>query len=719
MKKFRVTDEISLYSYGKAYDTEAVIYREREEVEGKDVKYLNTFVSKTEELVFTYEMDKEDIILGLGENMGGINKRGKEYISFCTDDPIHLEDKKSLYGVHPFFIVDGKETFGVFVDYPGKMTFDMGFRNKDVLQITIPKKDVDVYIIEGEDKNKIVANFITLVGQSYVPPRWAFGYQQCRWSYEDAKEVERIVDGMRENNIPCDTVYLDIDYMDAFKDFTVSSERFPDFPEFVERMKKKGIRLIPIIDAGVKVEEGYDVYEEGMEKGYYCTLKDDKEFVGAVWPGHCVFPDFLNPDTRKWWGSLYKRLTDQGIEGFWNDMNEPALFYTPDRLKEVLEEVEGMKGKNLGIYDFFGLTDKFRNLSNQTGDYKKFYHKDKEGNKINHYDVHNLYGYNMTRAASEGFDEIKPNERILMFSRASYQGAHRYGGIWTGDNMSWWSHILLNIQEMASLNMCGFLYTGADTGGFGANADAELVTRWTQFSIFTPLFRNHAAMGTREQEPFAFDKETTDRVRETIKLRYAMIPYIYSEYMKARRDKRGYILPLSFQYEDARSRRVEDQVLCGDSLMLTPVYTQNAKGRYVHLPEDMLMWKGSGLNSNTIEYKEKGDSYIELETEELAFFIKKDKMLPLGKALNYVEEEEIDRLRVIVNLDSEAKYEYYTDNGTDKNLDNHAILNLIVTREGDTVEARVEKVKGDSRIKEIEFIVYGRDMKVEEVTVKL
>ena len=711
MKAYRLEEGLNLYRFGKPYDTEAVVIKEMEKIEEKEIKYLNKS-TKDKELKFTYSMNRDDMIFGLGENMGGINKRGKEYISFCSDDYEHTEGKKSLYASHSFFILDGeRDTFGVFVDYPGKMKIDAGFIHRDILEISIPKKDVDIYIIEGKNKTEIVKKFRGLVGKSYVPPKWGFGYQQCRWSYPDAEAIEKVVNNMRERDIPCDTVYLDIDYMLDFKDFTVDGTKFPEFPKFVERMKKKGIRLIPIIDAGVKIQKGYDVYEEGLKKGYFCTTKDDDTFVGAVWPGKCAFPDFLNPEARKWWGKLYKRLTDQGIEGFWNDMNEPALFYTPDHLEEVIEKIKSSQGENLDIYSFFEFKDMITGLSNRDEDYKKFWHVDKDGNKLNHYDVHNLYGYNMTRAASEGFEEIRPDKRTLMFSRASAIGAHRYGGIWTGDNKSWWSHILLNIQMMPGLSMCGFLYSGADTGGFGDDADAELVARWTQFSIFTPLIRNHAG-GTRPQEPYSFDEETANYIKGAIQLRYAMLPYLYSEFMKAIRDEKGYMMPLAFEYADKRSRRVEDQLLCGDSIMLAPVYTQNARGRYIYLPEDMLCWRGKSPEDREVHMLKKGDHYLNIEIDEIPFFIRKNKMVVMGKVLNHVEEEKLKELNVVVNLDSRAKYEYYDDDGVDTNIDNHSILKLSVGYRGEEVVARVEHVEGETDIVVVNFEIYTSDNQV-------
>ena len=298
-------------------------------------------------------------------------------------------------------------------------------------------------------------------------------------------------------------VYMDIDYMQDYKDFTVNEERFPDFEGFVQDMKKEKIHLVPIIDAGVKVEEGYDIYEEGCEKGYFCRREDGSYFEATVWPGWTHFPDVLNADARKWFGDKYDVLVSKGIDAFWNDMNEPSIFYSQEGLADFKETAKKYVEGDPEVPHYM-VGGKLQALANNHEDYKRFYHN-VNGEQVRHDKVHNLFGYNMTRSAGEAFERISPDKRILMFSRSSYIGMHRYGGIWTGDNCSWWSHILLNLKMMPSLNMCGFLYTGADLGGFGANTTRDLLLRWLALGVFTPLMRNHAALGTREQEPYQFE----------------------------------------------------------------------------------------------------------------------------------------------------------------------------------------------------------------------
>lgn len=564
---------ITKYTYGNPFQTDAVV--QKLEVQNGDVPYFT--VAKTEEqLQFEYTLENEEKVYGLGENVRGINKRGWIYKSCCADEPNHLEDRTSLYASHNFLVLDGgKEQFGVFFDYPGIITFDVGYTHLNELKITLSEPDADVYVMTGESILDIVKQFRQLIGRSYIPPKWAFGYQQSRWGYMNEADIREVVKGHREKKIPLESIYMDIDYMERFKDFTVNQERFPDFPEFVKEMKAQHIHLVPIIDAGVKVEEGYDVYEEGIEKGYFCKKENGEYFVAGVWPGKVHFPDVLNKEAREWFGNKYQVLLDQGIEGFWNDMNEPSIFFAQDRMDETFDKIAELKDKNLDLDTFQQFTGLVGSLANNTDDFKKFYHN-VDGKMMRHDKVHNLFGYNMTRAAGEAFERLSPEKRILMFSRSSYIGMHRYGGIWTGDNKSWWNHLLLNLRMMPSLNMVGILYTGADIGGFGADATEDLVMRWTQLAMFSPLMRNHSAMGTREQEVYRFDH--VEEFRKIINIRYGLLAYIYSEYMKSALNSEMYFKPLSFVYtDDEFASQVEDQLLVGDSLMIAPVYNQNAK----------------------------------------------------------------------------------------------------------------------------------------------
>lgn len=616
---------IKKFTFGTPICTEAVV--------GKfETSDNDSFPFKSREedgkFVLEFDMTDSDIVYGLGEAPRGINKRGWVYESFCSDDPFHTETKSSLYAAHNFLMLSGSDNFGIFIDFPARIRWDIGYTSKNKTVITIDGTDFDFYYIKGDKPIEIVKEFRNAIGKSYIPPFWAFGYQQSRWSYPDAKTVDSVIDGYDKAGIPLDCVYLDIDYMDSYKDFTVDDKKFPDFADYVSKKREQGIHLIPIIDAGVKKEDGYSVYEEGRDNRYFCKNEDGTDFEGGVWPGIVGFPDFLRKDVREWFGSKYKVLTDAGIDGFWNDMNEPAIFYSVKGLEKALDKAVSLKGENLDLSKFFNLKDTFLGLSNSPEDYSSIYHT-VDGKQVCHDRVHNIYGANMTKAAGEYFAKEFGEEKILMFSRASYIGAHRSSGIWFGDNHSWWSHILLNLKMLPSANMCGFLYCGADLGGFNENATRDLVLRFLALGVFTPLMRNHAALGTRNQECYNF--ENSEDFKDIIEVRYRLIPYLYSTFRKASEENDMIFKPLSFDYPDDKiARECETQLMLGDECMICPIYEQNVGGRYVYLPEDMTFVKLSGTKAVT-EKMTKGTHYIEVALNEVPLFIKNGKKIPLCK----------------------------------------------------------------------------------------
>ena len=632
---------ITKYRLGNPFNTEAVVVQM--DSLAFDKLPLTNEVSDGK-AVISFDMAEDDIIFGLGEAIRGINKRGWIYESWCADDPSHTEDKRSLYGAHNFIIYSGKEKFGLFVDNPGKIVWDIGYSLKDKTEITVESTDVDVYYITGDSELDIVKQFREIIGKSYVPPFWAFGYQQSCWGYATPEDFRNVRDGYRNADIPLDCIYMDIDYMERFKDFTVNKDNFPDFPAFIQEMKDHNIHLIPIIDAGVKKEEGYDIYEEGHEKGYFCKKADGSDFECGVWPGVVGMPDFLNKDAKKWFGSKYKFLTDMGIDGFWNDMNEPALFYSTDGLKKAQDKLAEINSKEIDIWNFFAMKDAVLGIANSMEDYSSFYHN-VDGKMVCHKDVHNIFGTFMTNAAGEFFEEEFGKEKILMFSRASYIGMHRKSGIWFGDNASWWSHILLNLKMLPSVNMCGFLYCGADLGGFNGNCSRDMLLRWLQLGVFTPLMRNHRALGTRAQEAYQF--ENTQDFADVISVRYRLIPYLYKTFKACAENNDMMFRPLAFDYPDDKiAKETEDQLMLGEECMIAPIYEQNKTGRTVYLPEDMTFVKLSGEKVETKSLA-KGIHYVEVALNEVPLFIKKGKQIPLCKPAQNTAELNTDEVEFI------------------------------------------------------------------------
>ena len=612
-------------------------------------------------------LSEQAAVYGLGEMPRGINKRGWHYIANNTDESRHSEDKLSFYGAHNFLLVrDGSTCFGLFVDFPGKVYYDIGYTRHDLFSFHTETPDYDLYLLSGENENAICKEFRTLIGRSYIPPRWAFGLAQSRWGYKTEEDVREVARQYKEHDLPLDMICMDIEYMQDYADFTVNKERFPDLTKLSADLKAQGIRLVPIIDAGVRVDPNDSTCTEGLEKGYFCKKADGTPFVAAVWPGKAYFADFLRPEVREWFGHKYKALTDCGIEGFWNDMNEPSLFYSPERLRAFLDDMAALREKdNIEQEEFFPrVVGGAMGLMNSPADYASFYHE-ADGRKVRHDQVHNLYGGSMTRAAGEAFADLRPGQRTLLYSRSSFIGSHRYGGIWLGDNNSSWAQLLANIQMMPSVQMCGFLYSGADLCGFSSDTTPDLALRWLEFGLLTPLMRNHSAVGTRMQEYYRFP-EVLPAVRNMIRLRYALLPYLYSEFMKAALENTSYFRPLAFDYpDDPDAREVEDQLLLGEGLMAAPVYVQNAHGRHVYLPEPMKLLRLRAVDDYDEEILPAGHHYIRCALDEMLLFIRPGHIIPVAQPANNTAELDDASLTLwsfLPNGES-AEYRMYRDDG--------------------------------------------------------
>ena len=656
---------IRRYDFGHPYDTGAVV--QQLPVSGDPVPHFAVRQNGAK-VVFTTSLGEDDMIFGLGQAVRGLNKRGHRYRAWNSDDFSHTEDKASLYGSHNLLLFSGETgVFGAYFDDPGAVEFDLGYTRSDEAVVTSENGDLSVYVIDGESLVDLVRQFRQLIGKPYLPPKWGLGYIQSRWGYATADDLREVVAGHREKHIPLDTVSMDIDYMADFRDFTWDEKKFPDLPGLTAEFAENHIRVMPIIDAGVKVQPGDATYDEGMAKGYFCKKADGETFVGAVWPGQAVFPDFLREEVRQWFGDCYRPLLEAGVEAIWNDMNEPAIFYSVEGLQAAYDKAESMRGTNIGVYDYFALKDAFTGMSNSMDDYRRFYHLI-DGKPVCHEKVHNLYGAMMTKSSAMGMKAVRPGKRPLLFSRSSFIGAHRDGGIWQGDNNAWWSHILLNMKELASLNMVGFLFNGADLGGFGCNTTEDLVLRWLQLGVFTPVMRNHAAMGTRDQEIYRFGK--WEQMRDVLTVRYALLPYLYSELVKAAETDGLMFRPLAFDYpQDEMACRTEDQLMLGVGCMIAPVYEQNARGRHVYLPEDMLLVRFRSAEDYDCMPMQAGHHWIELQLHEFPLFIRRGCVLPLAKGAEYVAGVDASRLTLLGWLDGDASLTLYDDDGESEAID--------------------------------------------------
>ena len=650
---------VKKYVFGDPIETDAVVKEIKENI-------WNDELFKKEGNVFQYSLKPDEIVYGLGENVRGINKRGWRYVSNCSDNPNHCEHTNSLYGAHNFIMMgDGvNETYGLFVDTPGTVTFDVGYTDIDRLIIAMENENYKIYLIEGQTYQDVVREFREMIGRSYIAPRWAFGYGQSRWSYETADEVREVVREYRKRDIPIDSIYLDIDYMERYKDFTINRDSFADFENLVEEMKKENIHLVPIIDGGVKKEDGYDVYEEGKENGYFCKDENGEDFVIGVWPGKCCFPDMLNDEARRWFGDKYRILIDKGIDGFWNDMNEPASFHG-----ELPSDVV--------------FTD--------------------EDQKSTHAAMHNVYGHLMSRATYEGLKE-QTGKRPFVITRACYAGSQKYTTVWTGDNQSLWSHLQMAVPQLCNLGLSGMAFAGTDVGGFGADCTAELLCRWVQVGAFSPLFRNHSSNGSIYQEPWQFGEKTVNIYRKFVELRYRLLPYLYDLFAECEKTGLPIMRPLVLHYEkDESTWNLNDEFLVGEHLVVAPVLEQGQTKKMVYLPEGIWYDFNTGKR-----YEGKQYYLVDAPLDTCPMFAKAGSMIPAYEVMQYVGEKPYDTLNMLV-FPGEGTYVHYQDNGSDFAYQGGAYNQYAFTQqENGEVTMKMMKEGYERPYKKIEYIFVGK-----------
>jgi alpha-glucosidase len=445
-------------------------------------------------------MPQAEHYYGLGDKTGGMDRRGGSFVDWNTDAFGFSSSTDPIYKSIPFFIGVGGAagSYGVFLDNPRRAWFDFGHRDDGTLAFGSNGGPIDYYIIAGPSTAEVVRRYTDLTGKAPLAPQWALGYQQSRYSYMSADEVRGIADRLRSDRVPTDVIWLDIDYQDRNRPFTVNTKTFPSMKGLASDMDAKGIKLITIVDLHVAnaPNQGYAPFGTGKAGDHFLHNPDGSMYTAPVWPGPSVFPDFTRSSTRQWWGGLFKEFLDDGIAGFWNDMNEPAIFDTPTKTMP-LDTVHRID------------TDDFAPRS------------------ANHSEIHNVYGMENTRATYEGLKTLRPNDRAFVMTRASYAGGQKYAVTWTGDNSSSWDHLKLSIQQIVNLGLSGFSYSAADVGGFTGGPSADLLTKWFEYAAFTPVFRDHAATGTPRAEPWVDGPAHLAIRRKFVEERYRLMPYLY------------------------------------------------------------------------------------------------------------------------------------------------------------------------------------------------
>lgn len=549
-------------------------------------------------------------VYGLGDKAGPLDKRGYSFENWNSDIPdAHVETMPSLYKGVPFFLMfQPSRTVGVLLDNPGRTTFDFGKKHPGVIEVGYQTGCYDVAYFFGS-LPEVVSAYTARTGRSQLPPRWALGHQQSRWSYGSKEDADKVIASYGALGIPLSALYLDIAYMDSYKDFSVDPKAFPDIEKWIKEKNKQGVRIIPIIDAGVKAEEGYSVYDEGIAHDLFCT-QDGEVYHNEVWPGDSVFPAFGKEETVEWWKGNVSRFLKRGFSGIWNDMNEPASFRGPIP-----------DGVDMGGYS--------------------------------HEEFHNAYSHRMNEATYRAFVENK--KRPYIVTRSAYAGTQRYAATWTGDNQSIYDHVRLMIPQMCSLSLSGFGDAGADLGGFGGDATGELLLRFLGAGLFNPLFRNHCAFSGRPQEGYAFDEAVASAYKELVLTRYEILPTLYDWLYRQEAYGEPAVRPLVYEFpDDSLTWNENTELMLGDSLLLAPALFPGQNHRSVYFPDDFYAFDSG-------EHYPKGPALIETPLDRANLFVRAHSLIPLNPS-SHRDTDYPSCLRLLWTGD-EAEAVHYEDEG--------------------------------------------------------
>ena len=635
--------------------------------------YLSEFSYSSDAIRLTRPLASEERIFGLGERTGSMDKRGQAF-PIWNIDPHKGHDIHTLtmYTSVPFYLglhASDARAYGVLLDCTGKVEVDFGKTNEREATLTVEGDTLTVYYFAGPTPSAVMRQYSELTGRMPLPARWTLGHHQCRWGYTSAEQVLNIAQELRERHHPTDALWLDIDYMDGYRNFTWNPETFPHPEQMNQQLHDEGIHLVTIVDPGTKIDDTYFVYQQGMQDNYFCAYPDGTLFKGNVWPGACYFPDFSQGRVRTWWGSLYETFLNQGVDGIWNDMDEPALtnMMVPDE-----PELTKTNTMDDDVLHKAGGND-------PTGP---------DGPPQLHKFYHNAHGMEMARSTYEGLLKLRPDSRPFVLTRSGTAGVQRYAAVWTGDNWSRYADILMAIPMCLNLGMSGIPFVGMDIGGFWENSNGELLVRFAQLGAFMPFCRNHNAAGYHSQEPWAFGEPYESAYRKAIETRYQFMPYLYNLFSEAATSGAPVIRPLYYHYpQDEQACDVQDAFLVGDALLCAPIYEESATSRPVYLPSGLWFdyWTGN-------EYAGEGWSDIPAPLDSWPLLIRGNSILPTGPIMQYAGERPTDPLTFTCYMatDGLASYTLYEDDGTSQAYRNGAFaqisVNCRVTADSATVE---------------------------------
>lgn len=555
---------------------------------------------------------------GMGDKPMHSNLKGKRVQNWVTDEYAFGKDKDPIYKSIPFYIgLNNSQAYGVFFDNSFRSFFDFCQERHAVTSFWAQGGEMNYYFIYGPDMPQVVQSYTNLTGKAELPPMWALGYHQCKWSYYPEARVREVAKQFRSLQIPCDGIYLDIDYMDGFRCFTWNKEYFPDPKKMVSDLDKDGFKTIVIIDPGIKIDKDYPIYREALEKDYFCKRADGPYMIGKVWPGECNFPDFTKPEVRTWWSGLFKELISEvGVKGVWNDMNEPAVMEVPN--KTFPNDVR----------------------------------HDYDGHPCSHRKAHNVYGTQMARATYNGVKKYIYPKRPFVITRSAYSGAQRYGSSWTGDNVASWEHLWVANVQVQRMCISGMSFTGTDIGGFAEQPTGELYARWIQLGVFHPFCRTHSSGHHGDQEPWTFGEEVLDISRKFIELRYTLLPYLYTAFYEYAEEGIPILKPIFYvDQEDEQTHYRTDEFVFGQHILVCPILEPNSKGRRMYLPRGL--WYNFWTNELLSGGKE---LWVDAELDSMPIFVKSGAIIPRYPVQQYVGEKKIEELKLQV----------YYKNGTEK-----------------------------------------------------
>ncbi len=628
---------------------------------------------------------EETAFYGLGEKAEKLNLAGKQYELLNTDPAGYSRGDDPIYLSVPFITsLSGAGSLGLFFDNSYHSWFDLGRASPGKVSYKTQGGGFCLYLMAGKPK-EILNRYTELTGRIKLLPLWALGFHQCRWSYYPEARVDRVAEEFRRRRLPCDGIHIDIHYMDGYRCFTWNRKRFPDPPKMIRRLQNQGFKVLTILDPGLKADKKYEIFREGTREDMFIKYPDGKAYTGPVWPGKCLFPDFSSARVRDWWGKLYRILIEDGVDAFWNDMNEAAIITNrPGRTNFIPDEVIH--------HGDYGLTD--------------------------HSEIRNLYGMLMVRASREGLDSLLPDKRTLLMTRSGWAGVQRYATHWTGDNGSTWDHLLLSIQICLNLGISGIPVTGPDIGGFSGTCTPELFARWMEAGVLMPFYRVHTWFGAPDQEPWTFGKEVEDISRKYLELRYTLLPVLYTAMRQAAADGTPMMRPLFFDYpEDPETYNLDDQFLCGDSLLAAPVVRKGAESREVYLP------KGTWYDFWTRE-SQSGPKKITADAplDHLPLFVRAGSVIPRWPVQQYTGEKIVDTVTLeVYSGDEDMSSRLYEDDGVTPEAhqkDKHTLSRFTCRRESEALVLRREIESGEYRAVSrkwlIKFFGMNRDPKKAE-----